>query len=915
MPRAPISDRVRIGLSRGKALFAQSREDAEFEEELRIHLHMLAERFESRGMSRKEAIRAARRQFGNTALLKQRQRESRTIMFFANVFGDARYALRQLIKTPVFTLVCILTLAMGVGANTAVFSVMHALLMKMLPAHEPDRLVILHEDERPDGTSDSGDGSTSLSYPIYKALSARKDIFQDVMTYVPLAFSGKSPVRVGVTPEEASGEMVSGNYFSGLGVGMERGRGFSLQDEAQHSATVVLSSKYWASRFSRDAGVVGKTMYIKSVPFTIVGVAAEGFEGTEGAKSTDFWIPLQDRPELNAWGVAVEGGNKNFKNYLRDPRWWCIRVMARLAPGLTRERALAQVLPTFQNAAYEGVEQGKRGVGKPPKMHFSVARKFGDPGDSQTKSLHTLMTMVVLVLLIAISNVVMLLTARNANRQREFSIRLALGAGRRELARQLLVESFLLVAAGGVAAWLFASSATRALAAWALIDASLQPDATVMWFTLALLMITALIFGLAPLRAALANDPQMALKGSNSVSQQSAQKVRAGNTVIVIQVALCVVLLVGAGLLFGTLRNLINTPLGMKAEGLLVFGVHPKHFNSSEEGVAFYQALQQRLSALPGVTAVSMVENRPGSGWSNNNGGFLIDGHKPNGIGLEDTTFRNNSVGSNYFTTIGVKLRAGRDFSDADTATSAKVMIINETFAKRYLSAGSAVGHVISDPEQKDHLQIIGVVQDHKYTGITEETQPMLWTDFAQNSILGELNYEVRVRGNPMTVLEPARRVAAQMDPDMPLLQPMTQSDQFTQSISQQVMFARLAGCFGALAVVLVATGLYGTLAYRVSKRSAEIGVRMALGARRAHVVWMVLRSSLALTTAGIVAGVPLAMAACRGLESSLYGMKPLDAASYFWAIVGVALVSLVASALPAGRAASVNPSRALRAD
>jgi predicted permease len=589
--------------------------------------------------------------------------------------------------------------------------------------------------------------------------------------------------------------------------------------------------------------------------------------------------------------------------------------MARLAPGVTSERALAQILPAYRHAAYAGVPQAKQGSGKPPILSFSPAKQFGDSGDSQTKSLQTLMTMVVLVLLIAISNVVMLLMARNANRQREFSIRLSLGAGRKELARQLLVESFLLVTTGGVVAWLFAASATRALASWAQIDTSLEPDSTVLWFTLAVLMVAALIFGLAPLRSAMTNDPQMTLKSSNSVSQHNTQKVRAGNAVIVTQVALCVVLLVGAGLLFGTLRNLINTPLGMKAEGLFVFGVHPKHFNSPEAGVAFYQTLQQRLSAQPGVTAVSMAENRPGSGWSNNNGGFLIDGHKPNGLSADDTSFRNNGVGSNYFHTMGVHLVAGRDFTDADTATSPKVIVINETFAKRYLAPGNAVGHILSDPDQKDHFQIIGVVQDHKYTGITEQAMPMLWNIFTQGNSLGELNYEVRVHGDPMTLLEPARRLAAQMDPYMPLLQPMTQSEQFTLSISQQIMFARLAGCFGALAVVLIATGLYGTLSYRVSKRSAEIGVRMALGAQRSQVVWMVLRGSLWLTAGGVLLGVPLAMAACRGLESSLYGIRPLDPASYALAIAGVALVALLASAIPAGRAASVDPSRALRAD
>ena len=654
-------------------------------------------------------------------------------------------------------------------------------------------------------------------------------------------------------------------------------------------------------------------MYVKAIPFTIVGVAAEGFEGTEGSNSLDFWIPLQDRPELNAWGSAV---SKDFKNYLRSPRWWCVQVMARLAPGVTQEKALAQIQSTYRQAAYEGVPAPKPGNSRVPAVRFAEAKQFGDSSDGQTKALKTLMTMVVLVLLIAMSNVVMLLTARNANRQREFSIRLSLGAGRKELARQLLVESFLLVSLGGVTAWLFAASATRALGAWARIDASLQPDATVLWFTLGLLLVAALVFGLAPLRGAIASGPEMVLKSSSGGTGHDRQKVRVGNAVIVMQVALCVVLLVGAGLLFGTLRNLVNTPLGQRPDGLLVFGVHPKHFDAAAESVAFYQTLQQRLSGLPGVTAVSMAENRPGSGWSNNNGGVLIDGHKPNGLDPESAEYRYNSVGSDFFHTMGVELIAGRDFTDADTATSPGVVIVNETFAKRYVGSASAVGHIFSDISQKHPIQIVGVVKDHKYTGITEEPMPMAWAMFAQQSGLeGELHYEMRVQGDPMSVLPMVRKIVAQMDPDVPLLQPRTQTEQFTQSISQQVMFARLAGCFGALAVVLIATGLYGTLAYRVSKRSAEIGVRMALGAQRTQVVWMVLRGSLLLTGIGVVLGIPLAMAAGRGLESSLYGMKALDLVSYCFAVGGVALVALLASAVPAGRAASVDPSRALRAD
>jgi predicted permease len=901
-----MSDSALTFAAKLKALFAQARADNAFDEEMRTHLEMLAEKYQHEGMSRKEAARAARRQFGNTTLLKQQQRESRTTMFFANVWRDVRYGVRQLIKTPVFTIVCVLTLALGVGANTAVFSVMHAVLLKMLPVQDASHVFYLHTTGWPDGASQTGDSNTSFSYTVYRSLRDQSGM-QEVIAFIPVSFSGKAPVRVNTAPEEAVGDMVSGNYFQGLGIGTELGRGFLPKDEQDHTQVTVISERFWSSHYARSRDVIGKTLYIKAVPFTIVGVATRGFEGTEGRLPLDFWIPLQNRPDFNAWGNPAEDGM-----YLTKLNFWCMKLMVRTAPGVSREQALARAQTVFDQAAYVGV-RAKRAGDESYKISFMDAKQFDTQDDSFARSLKTLMAMVCLVLLIAMSNVVMLLMARNSARQREFSVRLALGAGRREMVRQLLTESFLLVAMGGITAWAFAIGATHALGSWARIESNLQPDSTVLWFTLGILLLLALVFGLAPLRSAMSTGPEMVLRSSATVSQSSSQKMRAGNAVIIAQIAMCVVLLVGAGLLLGTLRNLLNTPLGQKPEGLLVFGVHPQHVNTKEESIAFFVNLQQRLRTLPGAESVSLVANRPGSGWSNNNGGLLVDGHKPNGIEPGQAEYRGNIVGSDYFRTMGVQVLQGRDFSDTDSASAPKAVIVNETFAKKYLGTLNAVGHVLTDTKGADPTLIIGVVKDHKYTAITEEAMPMIWSAFTQGGPQNELNIEMRVPGDPMAMLPTVRKIITQIDPDMPLLDPMSQNAVFEQSISQQALFARLAGCFGILAVVLIATGLYGTLAYRVSRRSAEIGVRMALGAQRSQVVWMVLRGSLLLCAAGVVLGVPLAIIAGRGLESSLYGMKSLDAASYAFAILGVALVALLASAIPAGRAATVNPTRALR--
>jgi predicted permease len=343
--------------------------------------------------------------------------------------------------------------------------------------------------------------------------------------------------------------------------------------------------------------------------------------------------------------------------------------------------------------------------------------------------------------------------------------------------------------------------------------------------------------------------------------------------------------------------------------------VHPEHLHTKEESIAFFVALQQKLRTIPGVESVSMAANRPGSGWSSNNGGVTVDGHKPNGVEPEQAHYRQNWVGADYFHTMGVPMVQGRDFSDADSASAPAVLIVNETYAKKYVGTLNAVGHTIGNSKGNHLRLIVGVVKDHKYTSITEEAMPMSWNVFTQAGMMPQLEIEMRVPGDPMAMLPEIRRALTEIDPDLPLLEPTTQSAVFTQSVSEQVLFARLAGCFGVLAVVLIATGLYGTLAYRVNGRSAEIGVRMALGAQRLQVVWMVLRGSLLLTATGVGIGIPLAMAAGKGLESSLYEMKPLDPESYLSAIVGVALVALLASAVPAGRAASVDPVTALRSD
>jgi predicted permease len=887
-------------------MFNRKRSQQDFAEEIKSHLELEADELKREGLSDEEARRQARREFGNVRVAQERFYLNDRWAFFHKTLRDLRFAFRSLRQSPGFAITAILTLALGMGANTAVFSVMNAVLLRSLPVFEPNRLVHIETSNPPRGTG-TVDTHQTLSYPVYDAMRRQTGALSAVMAYVPLS-NTKVAVRYGAEPEVAEGEMVSGAFFSGLGVNLPLGRGFSSQDETDHAPLAVLSSNYWTRRFARDPAVLGKTLYVNGVPMTIVGISAKGFEGVEPGGSTDFWIPLQNVPALNAWGNPLQDG----KTYIANPTWWCLRVMARLAPGVTRSQAAAQLQPVFQSAAYIGLGSPMEGE-KPPVLSFADATNFPGSDQEYGKPLRILMAMVGLVLLIALTNVVMLLMARNATRQREFSLRLALGAGRGALLRLLFMESLLLVTAGGALAWAFAEAATRILGQWAQIESSLAPDRTVLLFTLAALAIAALLFGLAPLRVALAGKAELALKTSAATSNSDAGKSRTGRIIVTLQLAMCVVLLVAGGLLIRTMRNLENTPLGMDVDGLVVFGVNPK-IPSIPEGYVLYANLLGRLRAMPGVESVTLMEERIGSWWSDNSD-MRVDGRLPDVADGASRTVRSNVIGSDFFRTLGVPILSGREFADSDTVNAPRVGIVNEEFANRFLPNTNPLGHTIGTDDGRYSMTIVGVAKNHKYRSIDEEPIPMAWWNYAQIPYVGGMSVEMRVHGEPLAILPSARKVVQQFDPNLPLIKPMTQRDQFDTTISQQILFARLAGCFGFLAVLLVATGLYGTLAYRVSMRTAEIGVRMAVGARRGQVVWMILQDSLLLTAIGVALGIPLAMLVGRALTASLYGVKPMDAVSYFLAVAGVCTVALAASIIPATRAASVDPLKALRTE
>ncbi len=819
------------------------------------------------------------------------------------ILQDLRYALRQLRKNPGFTAAAVLTLALGIGANTAVFSVMNAVLLRSLPVHDPQRLYYLKigGGDHPPRATTTGNDNISFSEPVFEALRQRKDVFEDLVAYAPLSVQ-KVAVRYGETPEEAEGDEVSGNFFSGLSAGIARGRGFTREDEQTHAAVAVISHDYWTRRFARNSSMVGETLFVKGVPFTIVGIAAPGFRGIEEGSSTDLWVPLQTRAELNAWGESPD----QYSLY-GSPRWWFLQLIGRLRRDVSPAQAQSALQSTFGEAAKIGVGDIDPKQWK-PLLDFDPAKGIEGYNQDYRDPVRMLMGLAALVLLIACTNVALLLVARNEVRQREFSLKMAIGADKARVFRQLLTESSLLVTAGSALGWGFAIFATRALADWSGIESGLEPDRNVLLFTLGTSVLVAIGFGLAPLWVALRLPISGVLRATSTGLTQARRRALGGRILMSSQLAICLLLLMAAGLLLRTLRNYETQDLGMRTQGLLVFGITPQHARTSQETAAFYHNLVDRVRVLPSVEAATFMNHRLGAGWGSNHDEVL------DGVDLQQKfrskgTVRSNDVGPDYFRVLGVPILQGRDISDADTETSAPVAVVNETFVKRFLPNTNPLGHKLSGDRT-----IVGVVKDSKYKTAFELPTPTAYYPGFQTIKAGEtMHVEIRCRGEALSLLPTVGKAIHEIDPNIPLERPMTQQAQFEESYSDHRMFARLGGFFGGLAALLVATGLYGTLSYRTNRRTNEIGMRMAFGAQRAQVLWMVMRDSLVVCAMGLSFGLPLTFLGAGLMGSMLYKVSPLDLVSLGLAMSCVALVAVAASLLPARRAAKVDPMVALR--
>ncbi|MGH9535919.1 MAG: ABC transporter permease [Terriglobales bacterium] len=821
---------------------------------------------------------------------------------------DLRYACRQMAAAPALAVIVVLSLALGIGANTAVFSLTNAVLLRDLPVAQPGRLVLLRwggGDHSFNSTNDLPEGYV-FSYPAFQRLRARAADLSSLFAFVPLGGTENTTVVVNGHPGLADGSMVTGQFFSGLGVRPLLGRGLLPRDESLGAPPVaVISYGYWTRRFSRDPAILGRSVLINGMAYHVVGVMPPSFHGLRPARRFDLWVPMLERPGLGPLGYP-DGDFLAAKN-----RIW-LEVMGRLRPGATRAQAQAQLTTIFQQFLTE-ISTPKPKPGTLPKIE-ALSGIHGMNGVVQmtAQPLLLMIVLVGLILLVACANAAALLLARAASRRREISVRLALGASRGRLLRQLLTESVLLAVCGAVIGLGFALLGLRAMAAEVNtmgLGIAIHPqlDLRVLLFTAAVAFITGLLFGILPALRATRVELAGALQERGATAGSA--RLGAGRALLIAQVAISVLLVASAGLFVRTLHNLQAEDLGFPDSHVLLFTVDPTQTGyHGARLMQIYAALQLRLSHLPGVRAATLTEATPLSG-SGNGGPARAEGvaHQPT-----ERDVRWDIVGPDYLNTMGIPLLMGRDFGPQDTGTSPKVAIVNEKMARRFFGTADVLGRHF-------HLtgvdwEIAGVMRNATYgtPGTPMQAQAVVpYTQF-QELVTG-MNVALRTYGNPASVLAEVRAAVHSLDPGLPLGDVRTERQEAAAGIAGQRILAWLAGLLGFISLVLAAIGLEGSMAYLVARRTGEIGIRMALGAQRGAVLAMILRQALWMVLIGIAIGVPLTLGVSRYTAALLYGVQARDPRSLAIAVALLAGVGALAAYLPARRAAQVDPLTALR--
>jgi len=835
--------------------------------------------------------------------------------------NDLRFGLRMLLRQPAFTAVAVLTLALGIGANTAIFTLFNAILLQSLPVREPARLV-LFSDQPGEGTS-AGDPPTGrwnrFSFEVYNYLK-RQPLPFDSLTAVR---SGEAPVSArmaGASADAAPAQrsqahLVSGNYFETMGVSAAAGRVLNAQDDRPGAApAAVVSYGFWSQRLNADPNAVGHTVLLNGTAFTIVGVTPKEFFGERVRRPPDFWVPLVFQPQIELRPSTLDRG---------DTYW--LSLIGRLSSGATRAQAQAAATASLRqfltNAAGAKPSDGRLKQIKDSRIELAD----GAAGVSglrflYSEPLHILLAVVALVLLIACANVGNLLLSRAAARRGEMTVRMALGATRGRLVVQLLTESLLLAALGAVSGVLLAHWLVNAVVV--IIAGKTSPvhaslDASVLAFTVALAGMAGLLFGLAPALAAGRADLVTTLKVGGRGAIGGRGSLRLTRVLVVAQIAVSLVLLVGANLLTRSLLNLENRPLGFEPDHVLLARINPRLAGYKPADVAvMYRRLYDRLTALPGIRAATMARYSPLGGSQSTESGS-VSGYTPKAG--ESVEFETMIIGPSYAEALGMAVVNGRGIGLQDGAGAPKVAMVNEAFARHYFPGANPIGRTFGfgGSDTAGDIAIVGVLGDARFHNDREDVKPIVFTALLQEATQFALDTEIEVRtaGEPSGAVAELRSAVADVDANLPVNDPRPLRDQVAANFDSQRLAARLVGAFGALALLLACVGLYGVITQEVVRRTNEIGVRMALGAQRREVVWMILGDTLVLLAIGVAIGVPAALGAARFVASQLYGVSAGAPGAFVFAAAVLAVVAIVTGMLPAHRASRVDPMVALRAE
>jgi predicted permease len=828
-----------------------------------------------------------------------------------SLLQDVQYSVRTLRKSPLFASVAVFSLALGSGANAAIFTLIHQLILQPLPVKHPEQLVLLTSRGHHYG---SNTGSNALSYLMYTDVRDKNAVFSGIFCRHGRTLS----VTVDGRTELVSGEDVSGNYFPVLGIKAALGRVFTASDDLVQGGhpVAVLSYGYWKTRFNADRDIIGRKLVVNGYPMTVIGVSQEGFNGLEVGYAPQIRIPMTMHditppdpfPELN------------------NRRRRFVQVYARLKPGMTLEHAKAGLQPLFhQTLQMEVVMPAFSRATAYTKQQFLAMWMDVLPaskGRSELRrhfstALLALMAIVALVLLIACSNVANLMIARATARQKEIALRLALGASRSRLIGQLLVESALLSAIGGAAGLGLAALMVKALISFLPsgndpISLSSSPDGSVLAFTAAISIATGLIFGLVP--ALQSTRPQLAktLKDQTG-SVVGGTSVLMRKTLVIAQVGLSLLLLIGSGLFIQSLKNLKVLRPGFETHNVVTFGVEPTLSGyKSDWALDYYRRLTERMKAIPGVQnmTLAVIPLLADNEWDN---GMTVEGYSAKQGESVDPHMQFCS--DDFFDTLKIPVLVGRRFDARDDRNAPKVAIVNEKFARRYSGGANPVGHHIgmgTNPGTKTNIEVIGVAGDTKYESMREEIPDEVYIPYRQSEYVGGMVAYVRTAGDPANFFAPVRQVVRETDASVPMYDMRSFDQQMDNSLVTERMLASLSSVFGALATLLAAIGLYGVMAFMVQRRTREIGIRMALGARGGSVVWLVMREVLVLCAAGLAIGLPAAWAITRLVETQLFGIKAADPLTMALAVLGISSVAVLSGYIPARKATNIDPMRAL---